>query len=73
MMALRPLTAEIALMTGVASGLVEGDRAPMTPTGLAILIILRTGSSSITPTDLSLMMSTRVARVLRWILRYFPA
>jgi len=33
---LRPFTEEIALMTGVASGLVDGDSAPMTPTGLAI-------------------------------------
>ncbi len=38
MIELRPFTAEIALITGVASGLVEGDKAPITPTGLAILI-----------------------------------
>ena len=41
MIELRPLTAAIALITGVASGLVEGDSAPITPTGLAILIKLR--------------------------------
>src|SRR3546814_9172158 len=36
MIELRPLTAPIALMTGVASGLVVGDNAPLTPIGLAI-------------------------------------
>ena len=73
MMALRPLTAEMALITGVASGLVDGDNAPMTPTGFAIFTMLRSGISSITPTDLSPMMSIKVARVLRWILRYLPS
>ena len=53
MMEFLPLTAEIALITGVASGLVEGLKAPITPTGLAILAMLRSGSSSMTPTDLS--------------------
>ena len=43
MIELRPLTALIALITGVASGLVEGDSAPITPTGLAILTMLRAG------------------------------
>src|SRR3546814_19226723 len=57
MIELRPLTALIALMTGVASGLVVGDNAPITPIGFAIFTMLRSGSSSITPTDLSLMMS----------------
>ena len=57
MIELRPLTALIALMTGVASGLVEGESAPITPTGLAILTMLRSGISSMMPTDLSSMMS----------------
>mmetsp|Transcript_7017 Transcript_7017/g.22223 ORF Transcript_7017/g.22223 Transcript_7017/m.22223 type:complete len:257 (+) Transcript_7017:787-1557(+) len=73
MMELRPLTAAMDLMTGVASGLVEGDSAPITPTGLAILTTPRSGSSSITPTDLSSMMSISAARVLRKILRYLPS
>ena len=34
-MALRPLSAIIALLTGVAEGLVEGVTAPTTPTGFA--------------------------------------
>src|SRR3546814_1202569 len=37
MIALRPLIAIIALLTGVAAGLVEGLTAPTTPTGLAYL------------------------------------
>ena len=36
MMELRPLIAEMALITGVASGLVDGDSAPITPTGYSI-------------------------------------
>ena len=52
---------------------IEGESAPITPTGLAILTRLRSRSSSITPTDLSSMMSIRVARVLRKILRYLPS
>ena len=73
MIELRPLTALIALITGVASGLVEGESAPITPTGLAITTISRSGSSSMTPTDLSSNMSIRAARVLRKILRYLPS
>ena len=41
--ALRPLTALIALITGVASGLVEGESAPITPTGLAKTTMFRSG------------------------------
>jgi hypothetical protein len=73
MIELRPLTAEIALMTGVASGLVVGASAPMTPIGLAILTIWRSGSSSMMPTDLSPMMSYSVARVFLKILRNLPS
>lgn len=65
MIEFRPFTAEIALITGVASGFVEGHSAPITPMGLAILTMLRSGISSMTPTDLSSMMSISVARVLR--------
>src|SRR3546814_19041218 len=57
MIELRPLTALIALMTGVASGLVVGDTAPNTPIGFAIFQIFRSGSSSITPTAFSLLYS----------------
>ena len=71
-MALRPFTALIALITGVASGLVDGESAPITPTGLAILTILRSTSSSIIPTDLSSMMSISAARVLVDIFRNLP-
>ena len=73
MIELRPLTAEIALITGVASGLVDGDSAPITPIGLAILTILRAESSSIIPTDTSSIISNNVARVLRKIFRYLPS
>ena len=41
MMALRPLIAIIALLTGVAPGLVEGVMAQTTPTGLAYLMMPR--------------------------------
>jgi hypothetical protein len=59
MMEFLPFTEEMALMQGVASGLVEGDKAPMTPTGFAILTMFLAGSSSIMPTDLSVIMSKR--------------
>ena len=52
MMALRPLIAIIALLTGVAPGLVEGVMAQTTPTGLAYLMMPRFLSSSMMPTDL---------------------
>jgi hypothetical protein len=47
----RPLTAIIALLTGVAPGLVEGVTAPITPIGLAYLTSPFASSRSITPTD----------------------
>ena len=50
MMALRPLIANIALLTGVAPGLVEGVIAATTPTGLAYLTMPRAVSSSMMPT-----------------------
>ena len=71
-MALRPFTALMLLMTGVASGFVEGDSAPITPTGLQILMILRSRSSSMIPTDLSGRISISVARVFTEILANFP-
>ena len=63
----------VALITGVASGLVDGANAPITPMGLEILMIARSGISSRIPTDLSLMMSISVARVLREIFRNLPS
>ena len=71
--ALRPLSAIIALLTGVAAGLVEGVIAPTTPTGLAYLTIPRAGSSSITPTVLTRSRSRRVPKVLRWFLAILSA
>ena len=52
MMALPPLIAIIALLTGVAPGLVEGVMAQTTPTGLAYLTMPSFLSSSMMPTDL---------------------
>ena len=72
-MALRPLTALIPLITGVASGLVDGDNAPITPIGFAILTIFRSSSTSITPTDLSSIISISAARVLTEIFANLPA
>src|SRR3546814_19978473 len=65
MIALRPLIAIIALLTGVAAGLVEGLTAPTTPTGLAYLTMPFARSSSITPTVLTRSRSRRVPKVLR--------
>ena len=65
MTALRPLTAIIALLTGVAAGLVEGVSAATTPTGFAYLTMPRSASSSITPTERTLIRSRRVPKVLR--------
>src|SRR3546814_11321960 len=56
MIELRPLTALIALITGVASGLVVGDNAPTPPIGFAIFTVLRSGSSSISPPDVSFVL-----------------
>ena len=66
MIALRPLSAIIALLTGVAAGLVDGVIAPTTPTGLAYLTIPRAKSSSITPTVRTRKRSRSVPKVLRW-------
>ena len=65
MMALRPLRAIIALLTGVAPGLVAGVMAATTPTGLAYLTIPRSGLSSITPTLRTRSKSRSVPNVLR--------
>ena len=72
-MALRPLIAIIALLTGVAAGLVDGTTAPTTPTGLAYLTMPRVASSSITPTVLTRSRSRRVPKVLRWFLAVLSA
>ena len=68
MMALPPLSAIIALLTGVADGLVEGVRAPTTPTGLAYLTIPFSGMCSMMPVDFTLSRSRSVPNVFRWFL-----
>ena len=49
MMALPPFSAIMALLTGVADGLVEGVMAPTTPTGLAYCTMPFSGISSMMP------------------------
>ena len=66
--ALAPLTAIIALLTGVADGLVDGATAATTPTGLAYLTMPSALSSSMTPTVLARIRSRRQPKVLRWFL-----
>ena len=73
MMEFLPFTAWMPLITGVASGLVDGASAPITPSGLASTRMFRSGYSSITPTDLSWIISSSVARVLRCIFRNLPS
>ena len=68
MMALRPLIAIIALLTGVAPGLVEGVMAQTTPTGFAHLVMPRALSSSMMPTDFTRSRSRSVPKVLRCFL-----
>src|SRR5512139_1380863 len=68
MTALRPLTAIIALLTGVAPGLVEGVIAHTTPTGLAYLTMPRVLSSSMMPTDFTRRRWRSVQKVLRCLL-----
>ncbi len=68
MMALRPFIAIIALLTGVAPGLVEGVIAQTTPTGLAYFTMPRFLSSSMMPTDLTRSRSRKVPKVLRCFL-----
>ncbi len=58
-MALRPFRANSALTGGVASGPVVGINAATTPTGLAIFVRPRSGSSSTTPTVSTPRMSAR--------------
>ena len=72
-MALRPLSAIIALFTGVAAGLVEGVTAPTTPTGFAYFTSPRSGSSSMMPTLFTRMRSRNVPKVLRWFLTTLSA
>jgi hypothetical protein len=73
MIAFRPLTAIIALFTGVAPGLVEGVMAQTTPTGLAYFTIPRSGSSSTMPTDFTRRRSRKVPKVLRCFLTNLSA
>ena len=63
----------MALITGVASGFVDGASAPITPIGFAILTISLSLSSSKIPTDFSSIISIRVARVFLCILRNLPS
>src|SRR5262245_2948975 len=67
-MALPPLIAIMALLTGVAEGLVEGVTAATTPTGLAYLTRPFSGTSSMMPVDLTLSRSRSVPKVFRWFL-----
>jgi len=67
--ALRPLSALMILLAGVAAGLVEGVIAHTTPTGRAISTSPRNASSPITPTDLASARSRSSPSVLRWFLR----
>ena len=68
MTALRPFTAIIALLTGVAPGLVDGVIAQTTPTGLAYFTMPRARSSSMMPTDFTRSRSRKVPKVLRCFL-----
>jgi len=67
--ALRPLSALMILLAGVAPGFVDGVIAQTTPTGRAISIKPRTGSSPITPTESAPRRSRSRPKVLRWFLR----
>ena len=69
MTALRPLSALMILLIGVAAGLVDGVTAQTTPTGRAISVMPFAGSSEITPTDLAPCRSRSRPKVLRWFLR----
>ena len=64
MMALRPFSAASAFTGGVASGPVVGISAAITPTGLAILTMPRSGNSSTMPTVLRPSMS-RIVPITR--------
>jgi len=66
--ALRPLIAIIALLTGVAPGLVDGVMAQTRPTGLAYLTMPRALSSSTIPTVFTRSRSRKVPKVLRCFL-----
>ena len=68
MMALPPFSAIIALLTGVADGLVEGVMAPTTPTGLAYLTMPFSGISSMMPVDFTLQQVAQRAEGLALVL-----
>src|SRR2546426_2749612 len=65
MTAFRPLSALMMLLAGVAAGLVDGVIAPTMPTGRAISTNPFSGSSAITPTDLTPARSRKSPIVLR--------
>src|SRR5216110_919873 len=65
MIAFRPFSALMMLLAGVAAGLVEGVIAPTTPTGRAISTRPFSGSSAMTPTDLTPARSRKRPIVLR--------
>ena len=65
MTALRPFSALMILLAGVAPGLVEGVIAATTPTARAISTMPRAGSSAITPTDFAPFRSRSRPSVLR--------
>ena len=73
MTALRPFSALMILLAGVAAGLVLGVMAQTTPTGRAISVMPVAGSSAITPTDLAPCRSRSRPKVLRWFLRILSA
>ena len=68
MIASRQMIASIALIKGVASGLVQGMIAPTTPTGFTIRVRPFSGHSSTTPTVFAFSKSRMVPRILLFIL-----
>ena len=69
MTALRPFSALMILLAGVAPGLVDGVIAQTTPTGRAISTRPFSGYSAITPTDFAPRRSRSRPSVFRWFLR----
>ena len=68
MTALRPLSALMILLAGVAAGLVDGVMAATTPTGRAISMMPRSGYSAITPTDARALQVAQQAERLAMVL-----
>ncbi len=65
-----PMIALIAFITGVASGFVHGTRAPITPTGFAILIRPFALSLSTIPTVLASATSLTTPLIFFWSFPY---